>query len=64
MVNYILLIYMEKERKWKNEPKSSIFWRLGLDTCSAVISSLLVSPIMYTVDKAVIEKTDINKPLI
>ena len=55
---------MTEERKWKNEPTSNIFRRLGLDTCSAVISSLLVSPIMYTVDKAVIEKTDINKPLL
>ena len=54
---------MSEEKKWKNEPNSNIYRRLGLDTCSALISSLLVSPIMYTVDKAVIEKTDSGKPL-
>lgn len=48
----------EKARKWQNSSFSKILTRLGLDSVAGLTSALLVSPIIYSIDKAVIEKTD------
>lgn len=50
----------EAQSKWNNAPFSKVLTRLGLDSIAGLTSAILVSPIMYSIDKAVIEKTDRN----
>lgn len=47
-----------KKSKWSDAPFSKVMTRLGLDSIAGLTSAILVSPIMYSIDKAVIEKTD------
>lgn len=46
-----------------NPKQKHLFRRLGLESLSGFFAAFTVSPIMYTIDKAVVQKSETGKSL-